>query len=1113
MSSNRRIRRLPAACWMFALFAFHAVAEGATGSIDIEKQPLPGALREFSEQTGLQVAYIATLAKDKTSRGTQGRTKPEEALVDILDGTELQYQYVNDVTVAIASPTTPAKESSAASGGRMAPEPLLLAHLQQPARQTESSQQGPAEDSDSADAEEGDEALELQEVVVTGSRLGRAPTEISKNVIVLTREDIRASGELTLARVLQQLPQNINATNETFLSQFNYGANVTGAAAVNLRGLGSESTLILVDGLRVGYSGILGGVTDISNIPLSMVERIEILLDGGSAIYGSDAVGGVVNIITRKDYEGVEIDLNHGRPHQSGYDETRASIGKSWAWSGGRANAAYEYFRHSGLDASQRDSIVNGIRQLGSTWAPLAVRGPQTRVFHFFHHIFCLPFNAILYELDGQLLQPSEYNALDADSKARANCLNDFTLPNGFQYTDDIQSIDLFGDPQWGEESELGVHLLPEQSQDVIRLGLEQELSDSITLRANLRIGRKDTNAARGHNSIIATLHRGNPYNPFEVEVQLSGLSVDTPPLYFDSRSDDLFVNVGIEGSLGSWTWQTQFGRSTQDLDTTRFNVLDTAYADAINSDGVSEARIRRESGVDEAACEALRAELGGTRYVYSSLFGGRCDVYGAPPDPINPFESLQAYVIPGADSGTRNEQTRAEVVVRGEVFEMPGGAVALVAGYDYRNDTLDSFYNFTAGAFLSGPAPTSGHPFNTKVSRDLHAFFVEGLIPVVGHTNEMAGVQRLNLTFSGRLDSYSEQDVEYRPTPWTDESGALTTESAGEDTTWSAGFLYQPAGGVRLRGDFSTSFRSPQLNQLLARVEFNSAASFVHYVEGDSGPLVRLRENVIGVNGGNPELESETADTISLTADFSPSFLPGLHFKVGWSDTDYEQRILKQRLGPVDLNNLPTNVKYVEEEGIYYIENRFINVYAIRRSSIDLRLQYDLEQGLNSYRVTLRRSYNTRYDVQQDEAFELYHDIVTTRDDTGTVRTPLPPVPHYQTSAQFIWTRGGLFLSLDVQGADTTQIRITDDIFRITEPATSYDVVLGYDFGGDSLFDTPAWMDGLGVTLTINNLTNDFARNSEVNVSSGAVDERVLNPFYEWTQGRSYRLRIHKSF
>ena len=148
----------------------------------------------------------------------------------------------------------------------------------------------------------------------------------------MDQQAIRATGEFTLSRVLQQLPQNVNGTNATYGSKLNGVNNKTGAATVNLRGLGSESTLILVDGRRVGYSGILGGVTDISTIPLSMVDRIEILLDGASAVYGSDAVGGVVNIITRSDYTGVEVDVDYSRPHKSGFDETRVSIAGGFAW-------------------------------------------------------------------------------------------------------------------------------------------------------------------------------------------------------------------------------------------------------------------------------------------------------------------------------------------------------------------------------------------------------------------------------------------------------------------------------------------------------------------------------------------------------------------------------------------------------------------------------------------------------------------------------------------------------------------------------------------------------------------------------------------------------------
>lgn len=106
--------------------------------------------------------------------------------------------------------------------------------------------------------------------------------------------------------------------------------------------------------------------------------------------------------------------------------------------------------------------------------------------------------------------------------------------------------------------------------------------------------------------------------------------------------------------------------------------------------------------------------------------------------------------------------------------------------------------------------------------------------------------------------------------------------------------------------------------------------------------------------------------------------------------------------------------------------------------------------------------------------------------------------------------------MSFDVQGADIVET-LNERWWRnwkyVTEPATNYDLVLGYEFGDNTLFDAPAWMNGLSATLTINNLTNAFAKNTEVDVDTGEVEEYEISSFYEWTQGRSYRLNIHKSF
>ena len=972
---------------------------------------------------------------------------------------------------------------------------------------------------EAGEAEE-EEALELADVRVTGSRLNRPPSELSGNLIVLDREDIRATGELTLARVLRQLPQNVNSTNETYSSNFNGADNKTGAASVNLRGLGSESTLILVDGRRVGYSGILGGVTDISSIPLSMVDRIEILLDGASAVYGSDAVGGVVNIITRKDYSGLELDLTYGRPHKSGYDETRASASAGFAWDRGRATLAYEYFYDSGLDSSQRDSLILRNRSsLLTTGQKNTAPGPQIRVWNWFFDGTCDPSfpawrggSAIIFELDGRIITRDQYAALGAEQQAQASCINDFTLPLNYQLGDDLNGIDLFGEPHWGEEAEVGYSLRPEQSNNVVNAGIDQELTANLTLHANVRYGVKDTQADRGLPYVGGTLHANSPYNPFGTRVSLTGLAVGQPPQYYESETDELFARLGVEGTLGTWQWQAEFNSSRSELASTQFNTRDPAYGLGVNSDGVSEAIVGRFSGIDEAACSAKVAELGGTRYQYSSFFGGNCTVYGAPPDPINPFGDISPWIIPGVDAGSTNKQTQFEALARGNLFEMPGGPIALVAGYDFREDSLDSFSEFSTAAYLGGSTPAGTSVFNTAISRDNSAAFVEGLVPLVGAANTMAGVRRLNLTFSGRYDSYSNVEVDYRQTA-TDRSGTEELADPGSEFTWSAGVVYEPLDVLRLRARVSTAFVAPQLNQLLQRAKLSLPNATFLFYQREDGALGFL--DVSTYQGGNDKLTPETADTLSLTAEFSPSFLPGVFFKASWSDTEFVDRIVKlSRPGILeDLNNLPSNVYYLEEQDVYVLDERWINVAAVNRAGMDYELRYEWEMGVNEFSILVRRGYTNRFDAQQDASSGIVHSLVTTRDNTGEASTVLPPVPKHQTSAQFMWMRGGLFFSLDVQGADMTQRLESSTRTEITEPATNYDLVLGYEFGSDTFFNAPAWMDGLDATLTINNLTNAFAENSLLNPETGERTTYLINPFYEWTQGRSYRLAVHKSF
>jgi outer membrane receptor protein involved in Fe transport len=142
----------------------------------------------------------------------------------------------------------------------------------------------------------------IQEVVVTGSRIAQPNLETTSPITQVTSEDVITQGVTKIEDLVNQLPQAFAAQNGTVAN------GSTGTATVNLRGLGSNRTLVLIDGRRMPYGGVTNSAADLNQIPTAMVERVEVLTGGASAVYGSDAIAGVVNFIMKKDFEGVQID-------------------------------------------------------------------------------------------------------------------------------------------------------------------------------------------------------------------------------------------------------------------------------------------------------------------------------------------------------------------------------------------------------------------------------------------------------------------------------------------------------------------------------------------------------------------------------------------------------------------------------------------------------------------------------------------------------------------------------------------------------------------------------------------------------------------------------------
>lgn len=199
-------------------------------------------------------------------------------------------------------------------------------------------------------------ATPLDEIVITGSNI-RGQPPIGSPLVEFYRLDLDRSGYATSEQFVRSLTQNFSGgiteiTAASFLGGEDSNLNVGGGTGINLRGMGNDATLVLLNGRRLAPAGF-GNFVDVSLIPFAALERVEVLTDGASAIYGSDAIGGVVNFVTRRDYTGAETRLRYGAGHGS-LDELGLGQMFGTHWSSGAALVSYDYYDRSRLDSGDR---------------------------------------------------------------------------------------------------------------------------------------------------------------------------------------------------------------------------------------------------------------------------------------------------------------------------------------------------------------------------------------------------------------------------------------------------------------------------------------------------------------------------------------------------------------------------------------------------------------------------------------------------------------------------------------------------------------------------------------------------------------------------------------
>ncbi|MGJ4728084.1 TonB-dependent receptor domain-containing protein [Luteimonas sp. SDU101] len=307
-------------------------AQGHVQVFRIGAGDLESVLSRFGSQSRLQLIYAPGLLEGKHSKGLTGTHTPAEALQQLLEDTGLQFERVNDATVVIKR--TPAPVPPPASGSA-------------------------AREPDAALQPASGEVQSLDSITVTGSRIrgGTTPSP----VVTIGGERFREEGFSDLGEVIRRVPQNFGGgQNPGVAAGATAGAggvanqNITGGSSLNLRGLGADATLTLLNGRRMAYGGFAQAV-DIDAIPIDAVDRVEIVADGASAIYGSDAVGGVGNVILKRDYDGVALGAQHGRTADGGLQSRAYTATAGTAWSSGGLIATYKHATVDPIDARERD--------------------------------------------------------------------------------------------------------------------------------------------------------------------------------------------------------------------------------------------------------------------------------------------------------------------------------------------------------------------------------------------------------------------------------------------------------------------------------------------------------------------------------------------------------------------------------------------------------------------------------------------------------------------------------------------------------------------------------------------------------------------------------------
>ena len=847
---------------------------------------------------------------------------------------------------------------------------------------------------------------EIEEIVVTGSFIKRSTADSSTPLSVVTRADIEDIGAVTISDVINTLTFNSGSSNVT--NAFNGGDSSTGNTNINLRNLGPGSTLVLVDGKRVvaADTDAVGNafVNTSVILPTVALERVEVVKDGASALYGSDAVAGVVNFITRDNFEGFDVQVGFQSDTETG-NQDDLQVGFIWGASTERANFV------ASVELLERDPLT-----IGDRFDDFGRTGIST---------FGQPGSFSQFAVSPTFADP------DCDVASESS----FNIPGalgGFCLYDFGPFFSLVG----------------EEQRILSYVSSSYDISDKVTFYANVAFA--DTEFTR-RNSLFPNLNV-NPValdNPgiqnalANGQIDASQLGTDpaaalffrgrvlggTPETAFVDRPidtdtetfrDQFRVVAGFKGDFNdNWSYDVSFNRSER-------------FTQNRNTDSFTNEVSASLQGFGGFGCDPFNDTAGsgnagtGSCFFFNPFASASVLPDGSPqtdPALMNSPELLD-FVVGEARSTTDVTSSVFDAVVSGTIAELSSGPLGLAVGVQVRRDDIafnaDDESNAGTFAFLSIINDFDGTERATAV-------FAELAIPIG---------EKIDLQLAGRFEDF---------------------DALGESSfDPKASLLFRATEGLTLRGSLGTSFRAPSLVQ-----RFGTQTSLLNVADPFSQSPTAFRPQV---SQGNEDLSPEESFAFNVGFSFAPTdgALQGLSIDADYYNFSYEDLVTVasptelvaadtagrcpsgvnipgtdgfNAANPLcgvigDANGIPQlindpagnggipDIVIRDQFGFFQSVNPpFLNAQELDTSGIDLAIAYAFDTGIGSFGIGLNGSYTIEYDITLPDGTQV--DGAGSRNFANSVGRPLP---EFRANASFNWQRDRHNASVFVRYIDSYQ-------------------------------------------------------------------------------------------